>query len=308
MIKVFPQSNTTQFTNRLINCNPLTYLSNNGYKLGKLNKIDFANGELSVELNESVRNKTIVIVAQPINYNQIFELLSTIDAARRSSAKEIIAVIPNLPHSRQERRANGIRTSISARLFADMLQTAGLDRIITMDVHTTAIEGFYKIPFDNIGPFNIFIEEIKKLNLKYPVFVSPDFGAMKTIKNYAKNLGYNMAFINKERLRPNEVNDMTLIGNVDDQDVIMIDDLIDTGGTILKASDLLIEEGANSINIFATHGIFSNNAVELFNKNNNIDNIFVTNTIPSIENIFNFKINVIDVSCQFHNALDKILN
>lgn len=306
MIKVFPQSNTIRFTNKLINCNPLTFLSNDGYKFGKLNRIDFANGELSVKLNESVRNETIVIVAQPVNYNQIFELLSTIDAARRSSAKEIIAIIPNLPHSRQERRGNGIRTSISARLFADMLQVAGLDRIITMDVHTTAIEGFYKIPFDNIYPFNIFIERIKILNLKYPVFVSPDFGAMKTIKKYAKELGYNMAFINKERLRPNEVDDMTLIGNVDDQDVILIDDLIDTGGTLLKASDLLIDEGANSINIFATHGIFSNNAINLFNKNNNIDNIFVTNTIPSIED--NFKINVIDITCEFHNALYKILS
>lgn len=306
MIKIFPQSNTIRFTNKLINCKPLTFLNEIGYKLGKLNKIDFANGELSVKLNESVRNETIVIVSQPINYNQIFELLSTIDAARRSSAKEIIALIPNLPHSRQERRTNGIRTSISARLFADMLQVAGLDRIITMDVHTTAIEGFYKIPFDNIDPFNIFINKIKGLNLKYPILVSPDFGAMKRIKKYASVLGYNMAFINKERLRPNEVNDMTLIGNVDDQDVILIDDMIDTGETLLKASDLLIEEGANTINIFATHGIFSNNAIEYFNQNNNIDNVFVTNTIPFVEN--NFKLNVIDVACEFHNTLDKILN
>lgn len=303
MIKIFNQSNSVKFTNQIIGCNKLDTF-NNGYVLGKSHKTEFANGEITVVLDESVRNETIVIVSQPKNYADTFELFSTIDAARRSSAKEIIAIIPSLPHSRQERRPEGKRMSISARLYADMLETSGLDRLITMDVHTTAIEGFYKIPFDNIDPFDIFVEKIKSLNLKEPVLVSPDFGGMKRVKKYAKALGYPMAFINKERLKANEIEDMTLIGSVDDADIIMVDDMIDTGGTLLKAIELLYDNGANSLNIFATHGIFSNDGNKKLSEDTNIDNVFISNTLP-VENVPN--INTINVACKFHKALRKII-
>jgi ribose-phosphate pyrophosphokinase len=303
MIKIFKQSNSEEFTQQLINCYPPdTY--GKGYVLGNSHTTVFANGELTVVLDESVRNETIVIVAQPTNYSEIFELLATIDAAKRSSAREIIAVIPSLPHSRQERRAEGIRTSISARLFADMLQVAGVNRVITMDVHTSAIEGFYNIPFDNIDSFKSFIKGLKKSKLNNHIVVSPDFGAMKRAKKYATELGLDMAFISKERLKANEVAEMTLFGDVEGKEVLIFDDMIDTGGTLVKATDLLKEKGAKGVSVIATHGIFSNGAEEKLSKN--IDMVHVTNTVPIKMN--NHKISRLDVSGRFHNAIQKILN
>ncbi len=202
MTKIFPQSNSKEFTENLIKCST-------GYALGKIEKTKFANGEIAVVIKESVRNETVVIVTQPRNYEDIFEFLETVDAARRSSAKEIVGIIPYLPHSRQERRENGVRTTISARLLADTLQVAGLDRIITMEVHTTAIEGFYTIPFDNIDPFDQILEQIKALKLENPTIVSPDLGGMKRAERYATALDYNLAVINKKRVKANEVEKMT---------------------------------------------------------------------------------------------------
>jgi len=299
MIKIFPQSNSLEFTNTIVKCS-------SGYELGKIHKTKFANGEITVVIEESVRNEAVVIVSQARTYEDIFELLETIDAARRSSAKEIIGIIPCLPHSRQERREEGVRTTISARLLADMLQVAGLDRLITMDVHTTAIEGFYKIPFDNLDPFEVLCSAIKKLKLKNPTIVSPDLGGMKRAEKYASKLGFDIAFINKKRLKANEVDKMTLIGSVKDSDIIIVDDMIDTGGTILKGIDLLKNDGANNVYVFAVHGLFSNDAIGKFATNHNRPMVYTTNTL-SISNpsmYVNFKI--IDVADLFHNALKKI--
>jgi ribose-phosphate pyrophosphokinase len=301
MTKIFPQSNSLEFTQQLVKCSV-------GYELGKIHKTKFVNGEITVVIEESVRNESIVIVSQARTYEDMFELFETIDAARRSSAKEIIGIIPYLPHSRQERREEGVRTTISARLFADMLQVAGLDRIITMDVHTTAIEGFYKIPFDNIDPFSTLIEKIKSLNLLNPTIVSPDLGGMKRAEKYASALGYNIAFINKKRLKANEVDKMTLIGSVKNSDVIIVDDMIDTGGTIIKAIDLLKEDGANTIHVFATHGLFSGVAVLKFAACKHNPNVYTTNTLPYPEQAKTFigftEINIVG---EFHKALKKIL-
>jgi len=298
-IKIFPQSNSVDFTNRLL-------LDDDKYVLGLCKKLTFANGEVTVVIEESVRNESIVIVSQPRTYIDIFELLTTIDAAKRSSAKEIIALIPQLPHSRQEKREHGQRTSISARLFADMLQCAGLDRIITMDVHTPAIEGFYNIPFDNIEAAPILINKIKEVtaNSKNVTIVSPDFGGMKRVKKYNDKLGFNMAFISKERLKPNAVSDMTLFGSVEDSDVVIIDDLIDTGGTLLKALDLLKENGAENCYIFATHGVFSNEAYKKFVANKNFPIVYVTNTLPQYDKFD--RIQTIDISGLFKKAINKI--
>lgn len=301
MIKIFNQSNSKDLTNKLIKCNPDNYI------LGKLHKTVFANGELTVVLEESVRNQTIVIVSQPDNYNDIFELFSTIDAAKRSSAKEIIGIIPSLPHSRQERRVDGIRTSISARLFADLIQSAGLDRIITMDVHTTAIEGFYNIPFDNITSNDVFMPLLKQMTSNNPIAVSPDFGGMKRTKKFAKDLGLDMVVINKERLKANQISDMELIGNVTDRDLIIFDDMIDTGGTLLKAAKLLKDNNAQKISVFATHGIFSNNSITKMDDCSEIDTVFVTNTVSGLSNTYT-NILVIDISTSLNSALQKIIN
>lgn len=299
MIKIFPQSNSLEFTKLLIDTNA-------GFELGKIHKTKFANGEITVVIEESVRNEAIVIVSQAKTYEDMFELLGTIDAARRSSAKEIIGIIPYLPHSRQERREEGVRTTISARLFADMLQVAGLDRLITMDVHTTAIEGFYKIPFDNLDPFAVIVEKIKSLNLKNPTIVSPDLGGMKRAEKYATALGYNIAFINKKRLRANEVDKMTLIGSVKDSEVIIVDDMIDTGGTIIKALDLLRNDGADRCYVFACHGVYSNDAIGKFATNHHMPFVYTTNTLPISNPNGYVNIKTIDVVQEFNKALKKI--
>ena len=262
-------------------------------------KTRFANDEITVELDDSVRNKIVAIIAQPRDYEDNFELLMTIDAARRASAKEIIAVVPFLPHSRQERRPDGKRTTISAKLYANMLQAAGLDRLITVDVHTTAIEGFYDIPVDNIIPFNSQASVINNLKkeVKAPILVSPDAGGMKRVQKFARECELPMAFLNKERLRPNEIEDMTLIGNVDDQDVIIIDDMIDTGGTLLKSFELLYDSGANTIRVMATHGIFSNNGYENLTKDQSINEIIVSDSLEQ-KNSYQYGVNcgVLDVN------------
>lgn len=275
MIYLISQSNSQDLFSKIMN-EPDT-----DFNTIFCHKTRFANDEIAVTLDDSVRNKTVAIIAQPRDYEDTMELLMTIDAARRASAKEIIAVIPFLPHSRQERRPDGQRTTISAKLYANMLQSAGLDRLITVDLHTTAIEGFYNIPVDNITPFQSFVGAIRNLKetLKAPILVSPDMGGMKRVQKFAKECELPVAFLNKERLRPNEIEDMTLIGNVDDQDVIIIDDMIDTGGTILKSLELLYDSGANSVRVMATHGLFSNDGFTKLVDTGNIDEIIVTDTL-----------------------------
>ncbi len=304
MVRIFPQSNSKEFTEKLVACNKSTY--GDHYQLGKIHKTKFANGEITVVIEESVRNESIVIVSQPRDYEDIFELCETIDAARRASVKEVIGIIPYLPHSRQERREDGMRTTISARLLADMLQVSGLDRIITMDVHTTAIEGFYKIPFDNLDPMVVITEKIKSLTLSNPVIVSPDLGGIKRAKKYAKALGFKMAVIDKERIEANKVEHMTLIGNVQDSDVVIVDDMIDTGGTILKALDLLKENGAKKFYVFAAHGIYSAGAVPKFASNHHTPQVYATNTLPSQNPDELVGVYAIDVIGEFHKALKKM--
>lgn len=299
MIKIFPQSNSLEFTQQLVKCSA-------GYDMGRIHKTKFANGEITVVIEESIRNEAVVIVSQAKTYEDIFELLETIDAARRSSAKEIIGIIPYLPHSRQERREEGVRTTISARLFADMLQVAGLDRLITMDVHTTAIEGFYKIPFDNLDPSEIIMQKIKSLALTNPTIVSPDLGGMKRAKKYAQSLGFKMAVIDKERKEANKVDKMTLIGDVQDSDIVIVDDMIDTGGTILKALDLLKENGAKKFYVFAAHGLYSNGAVDKFATNHNTPYVYSTNTLPLSNPSEYFNVRQVNVISEFHKALRKI--
>jgi ribose-phosphate pyrophosphokinase len=300
MIKIFPQSNSLNFTEQLVKCT-------NRYELGKIHKTKFACNEIIPVIDESVRNEQIVIVSQPRNYEDLFEFLATVDASRRASAKEIIGIIPYLPHSRQERKEKGVRTTISARLMADMIQVAGLDRLITMEVHTTAIEGFYTIPFDNLDPFDLYLKKIQNLNLKNPTIVSPDLGGMKRAERYADKLGYNMAVINKKREKANEVAKMVLIGSVEDSDVVIVDDMIDTGGTMLKALDLLKQNGAKDFHIYAAHGLFSNNGIDKFATNHNTPFVHTSNTIPAPNHIY-AGFEVIDVISEFDKALRKILD
>lgn len=221
----------------------------------------FSDGELFVRFNESVRGEVVFIVAKiQMPYENLFELLIAMDAARRSSAREIIVVAPYLPHSRQERR-DGQRTAITSRLVADLLQQGGAHRLVTLDLHTNAIEGYYKIPVDLLTAQDIFMEHIRQQQFSNLCLCSPDFGGIKRIKAYKKELNCAMVVLNKERLKSNSVDNMEIIGEVHGKTVVIVDDLVDTAGTLCKAADLLMASGASSVQAYCTHGILSGNAL-----------------------------------------------
>jgi ribose-phosphate pyrophosphokinase len=248
--------------------------------IGKMTTQTFSDGEINVVFEESIRGEIVVLVAQAhLPYHHLFELFVAIDAARRASAKEIICVIPYLPHSRQERK-DDTRSAISARLIADFLEHAGADRVITLDMHSTAIMGFYKIPIDHLSMHNIYIDHIQsEFDIKNLCLCSPDFGGLKRIKAYKSVLNCDMAVIHKERLSPNQINSMEIIGDVKGKDVVIVDDMIDTGGTLCKASEILKQKGAKSVNAYCTHGVLSGHAFENIQKSD-IDLLYISDTIP----------------------------
>jgi ribose-phosphate pyrophosphokinase len=247
-------------------------------ELGKLHTEKFSDGEIFVRFDESVRGHTVFLIARVnMPYEHLFELYLAIDAAKRASAREIICVTPYIPHSRQERR-NGERVSVASRLVADFIQQAGADRIITMDLHAESIEGFYSIPVDHLDASYFFVPHIQKLAIPALCVCSPDFGALKRVKKYKKMLGCDIAVINKERLLPNQVASMEIIGNVQGKNVILIDDMIDTAGTLCKAAELIMSEGAKSVMAYATHGLFTGNAIEKI-QNSALSAVYVSDSI-----------------------------
>jgi ribose-phosphate pyrophosphokinase len=260
--------------------------------LNKLYREKFSDGELFVRFDESVRGQTVFLIAKVhMPYENFFEMLLTVDAARRSSAKEVVLVVPYLPHSRQERRDNQ-RTSISSRMIADIIQLMGANRIITVDLHTNAIEGFYKVPMDPLSSLRLFVDHIKNNGLKDLVLCSPDFGGIKRIKQYKKHLDADVVVINKERLKPNQVAHMEIIGDVNGKNVIIIDDLVDTAGTLTKAADLLVDNGAKTVCAYCTHGVLSGSALENL-QNSKIRKLYISDTV--IEHVDHPKVEV--VSC-----------
>lgn len=248
----------------------------------------------------------VVFLIGKINmpYENFFELLMTIDAARRSSAKEVILLIPYLPHSRQERR-DGQRTAISSRMIADMIQLMGADRIITLDLHTNAIEGFYKIPVDPLSSHRLFLDHIRQLGIKDLCLCSPDFGGIKRIKQYKKDLDTPMVVINKERLKPNAVSSMEIIGDVKGKNVIIVDDLVDTAGTLCKAADLLKSQGAISVRAYCTHGVLSGPALENIERSQ-IEKMYISDTV--IESISHPKIEIISCASLLVKAIENVIS
>ena len=265
----------------------------------------FSDGELFVRFDESIRGQVVMLIGKiHTPYENFFELLMTIDAARRSSAKEVILVIPYLAHSRQERR-DGQRTAISSRMVADMLQQMGADRIVTLDLHTNAIEGFYKIPLDPLSSLRLFLNHIKQSATKDLCLCSPDFGGIKRIRQYKKALEADMVVINKERLKPNAVAAMEIIGDVRKKNVIIIDDLVDTAGTLCKAADLLVEHGALSVKAYCTHGVLSGAALENL-SNSKIEKLLISDTV--IETVEHPKIEIVSCAGVLATALEHIIN
>lgn len=250
-----------------------------GVELGKMNTQQFADGEFEVCFEESIRGCEVYLVQSTFpNTDNLMELLLMIDAAKRASAKSIIAVMPYFGWARQDRKDKP-RVSIAAKLVADLLSTAGVDRVITMDLHADQIQGFFNVPVDHLYASSVFIPYIKSLNLEDMVIATPDVGGAKRADTYAKYLDLPLVLCHKQRAKANVVAKMTVIGDVKDKNVILLDDMVDTAGTITKAADLMMENGAKSVRAFCSHAIMSDPASERVDNCKMTEMIF-TNSIP----------------------------
>lgn len=250
-----------------------------GSPLGTCNVTVFSDGEFQPSFEENLRGRDVFLIQSTFPPTEnLMELLMMVDAAKRASARRIIAVIPYFGFARQDRKDRP-RISIAAKLVANLLQVAGVTRVITMDIHADQIQGFFDIPVDNLYASKIFVPYINSLNLKDPIMASPDAGGTRRASSYAKMLDTVFCICHKQRSKPNEIEKMILIGDVQDRDVILIDDIIDTAGTITRAGQLLKDNGARSVRAFATHPIFSGSAMEKID-NSVFDEVVVTDTIP----------------------------
>ncbi|MCF8303373.1 MAG: ribose-phosphate pyrophosphokinase [Bacteroidales bacterium] len=250
-----------------------------GKNLGKSVVTDFFDGEFQPSFEENVRGNDVFIVQSTFApTDNFFELLLMIDAAKRASARQIVAVIPYFGYARQDRKDKP-RVSIGAKLVANLLTAAGVSRVITIDLHADQIQGFFDIPVDHLYASSIFIPYIRKLDLDNPITASPDTGGTRRAAAYARFLGTTFVICYKQRTQPNEVEKMALVGDVKGKDVILIDDIIDTGGTITKAANMMMDKGANSVRGFATHPILSKDAHKKIEQSA-FTELIVTDTIP----------------------------
>ena len=250
-----------------------------GCPLGNMNIQYFADGEFVVSYEESIRGCEVYLVQSTFpNSDNLLELLLMIDAAKRASAKKVIPVIPYFGWARQDRKDKP-RVSIGAKLIADLLTTAGIDRVITLDLHADQIQGFFDCPVDHLLASSIFLPYIQSMKLEDLVIASPDVGGSKRSSSYARYLGVDLVLCHKQRAKANVVESMKIIGDVQGKNVIILDDMVDTAGTITKAADLMIENGALSVRAFASHGVLSDPATERIEKSK-LTAIYFTDSIP----------------------------
>lgn len=241
--------------------------------------VQFKDGEIQAYYNETIRGRHVFIIQPTFSpAENILELLILIDAAKRASAAEIIAVVPYYGYSRQDRKDKP-RTSIGAKLMANLLTAAGINRLITMDLHADQIQGFFEVPVDHLYASTVFLPYIRSLNWDNLCIVSPDTGGTKRASLYAKALDCDFAIGFKQRVKANEVAAMQIIGNVKDKNVILLDDIMDTGGTICKAAERVKELGAKKVYAMCTHPLLSGNALEKL-ENSVLDKVVVTDTVP----------------------------
>ncbi len=278
--------------------------------LGKAEVTTFSDGEISVSLHESVRGSDCFIIqstCNPVNQN-LMELLIMIDAMKRSSAARITAVIPYFGYARQDRKAKA-RDPISAKLVADLITTAGADRVLTMDLHAPQIQGFFNIPVDHLVGSPILAAFIKNKigdNKDDYVVVSPDLGSVTRVRSFASRLSLPIAIIDKRRQRANVCEVMNIIGDVEDKKVILVDDMIDTAGTLCNAAAAVIEKGgAKEVFACATHAVLSGPAIERI-KNSPIKELYLLDTIPIPKENFIDKFNILSVASLFAEAIERI--
>ena len=275
-----------------------------GADLGDVKVTEFSDGEFQPSFEETVRGQDVFIVQSTMPPTEnMFELLLMVDAAKRASARKIIAVIPYFGFARQDRKDKP-RVAIGAKLIANMLMAAGVDRVMTMDLHADQIQGFFEVPVDHLFASTLFFNEMKALDNGNLVMAAPDAGGAKRANAYAKKLDTGLAICHKHRKKANEVAEMTVIGDVAGKDVILVDDMCDTAGTLTKAAELFIEKGAKSVRAFCTHAVLSGPAFERIN-NSKLTELIVTDTIPLKEK--SDKIRVITVADLFADVIDRLV-
>src|SRR6478609_2570801 len=294
-VKIFSGSATTYLAEKIADAY--------GEPLGKVNYQHFSDGEMSPYLTESVRGHDVFLVQSTFAPSDNFmELLLMIDAARRASAQNVNVIIPYFGYARQDRKDKP-RVAIAAKLIANLISAAGADRIMTCDLHADQIQGFFDIPVDHLDGNFIFVPYLKALGLKNIMFASPDVGGIKRARSFAKFFDSDLAVCDKHRTEANKVESMRLIGEVEGKDVILVDDLVDTAGTICRAAALLKDKGANSVRAVCTHPVLSGKAYENI-ENSELEEMAVTDTIPLKGH--SPKIKVLTVSDLFAKAIRKI--
>ena len=294
-------------SNKVLSKNIAKYLKT---KLVNSSIRKFADGEIYTEINENIRGNSIFIVqsiSSPANDN-LMELLLCIDALKRSSAKNITAVIPYFGYARQDRKVVP-RTSISAKLVSNLITQAGADRVVTVDLHAGQIQGFFDIPVDNLFATPIFARHVKKkIKSKKIICVAPDVGGTERARALGKLLGVGLAIVDKRRPKPGQSKVMNVIGDVKDQTCIIVDDIIDSGGTIVNAAKALKERGAKEVYVYITHGVLSGDAVKKI-KSSVIKNLVITDTIDNGQKTKNVKnIEVLPISGLMGEAIKRISN
>jgi ribose-phosphate pyrophosphokinase len=281
-------------------------------QLGPVERTDittFSDGEIRIELKDSVRGCKAYIIqstCSPAN-DTLMELVLLADALRRSSVREIIAIVPYFGYARQDRRPGYSRVPISARIVADMMQMAGIDHVVTVDIHATQIQGFFHIPVDNISAMQLFVADIYKHWMDVnPIIVSPDVGGVARARSVAKLVDLELAIVDKRRQVANISEVMHIIGDVTDKTCIMIDDLVDTAGTLGKAADALIDIGARHVVAYATHGVLSGKAKEHLTKSR-LTELVITDTIPRKKEFEDFpKLRVLSISNILAETIHRI--
>ncbi|MBQ4279369.1 MAG: ribose-phosphate pyrophosphokinase [Rikenellaceae bacterium] len=278
-----------------------------GSELGDSSVLDFSDGEFQPAYNESIRGCTVFIIQSTFPpADNLMELLLMIDAAHRASAHRVIAVMPYFGWARQDRKDRP-RVSIGAKLVANILRAAGVDRIMTMDLHADQIQGFFDIPVDHLYASGIFVPYIKNLNLENLSVAAPDMGGAKRANAYAQYLNAPMIICHKQREKANVVAKMTAIGDVEGRDIVILDDMIDTAGTITKAANMFMEKGARSVRAAATHPLLSGPAYDRINDSA-LSEVMVTDSIPLRKDADLHKFTVLGIADMFADVIERVHN
>jgi ribose-phosphate pyrophosphokinase len=276
-----------------------------GQPLGKVEHYRFSDGELQASYEESIRGQSVFVIQSTMPpADNLMEMLLLIDAAKRASARHIVAVLPYFGYARQDRKDKP-RVAIGAKLVADMLAVAGATRVMTMDLHADQIQGFFNVPVDHLYASTIFLPFLESLKLDNLTIAAPDMGGSKRANGYAKHLKAEMVICYKQRAKANVVESMTAIGEIEGRNIILVDDLVDTGGTLCKAAEMMLDRGALSVRALCTHPVLSGQAYENIEKSS-LSELIVTDTIPLRQECS--KIKVLSVAPLFAKVINSVHN